>query len=592
MSKNIDIYEAIKQLPDELVTLEIWQAAIKEANIKLLNILPKEYMTDDNINHILDNATGYSFSSFKLSSIPEMARTQKVCDASVGKSLDNYFLVPEEKRSPYMLSKIMDSAEKYLHYLPHVPEKNWDAKLALSGVKSIYSSGNSSSSSYGYGRRHSYSSSSTSSDKKIEMKLIQILLAYVPDAIKDKEFYFSMFKTGIEVKHIAFLIPEKYKKKDYYVEVGKKDVLFVPKEKLNYEVLKAALVSDKNRIYDFFDKEKGIKDILLEAMDDEMADIIVTAKPSYLSNLPQKFWKKNRLIKAIQSEDESNKINYIFDKFDISLFDDEICRTIVLKQHYDCPEFAQAIWTQDFISFCMEKCQKYYWFRRLPVNLQTQEIVDVVLIKNISEIRYVRQDLITYDHAVEAYKDVDTWNGNHNLEEYIPKHYFQDFTMETGLPKEFFAGRTTYSDIKEKRKNYTFCEIGECYIGLFEDKDGYDKYNRLIMTRRTPMSIKPSIVFSKAVGTFHKTWFEKLIADYDPQFVKPNPAKGLKGRQLNPYIDVKHIDIVNGIKIYAHSLMGVNILFTAGEDNCYEHTSLETMREGLKEKTLELEIAS
>lgn len=589
--KNTDIYEAIKKLPDELITTEIYQAAVKEANIKLLNILPEEYMTDDNINYILDNTKEhYSYSSFDLASIPEKARTQKVCDISVGKSLENYFKVPEDKRSPYMLEQIVRRAEKHLHYLPYVPQKNWDAAKALSGVKSIYSSGNSSS--YGHNRRYSYSSSSSSSDKKTEMKLIQILLAYVPDEVKDKAFYFSLFSTGMSVEHIAFLIPKKYKKNDYYVEVGKKDILSVPKEKLNFEVFKAALLSDKNRIYDFFDKEKGINDILLEVMDDEMADIIITAEPGYIGKLPSKFWKKKRLIEAIQQEKDSHRVKHIYDKFDVSQFDDEICRAIVLRQSYECPEFAENIWTQEFIAFCIENCQEYYWFRRMPVELQTQEIVDTVLGKNIFKIEYVRQDLIRYDHAVEAYAVVDNWNREHKLEKYIPKHFFQDFTMVTGLPKEFFAGGTTYSDIKENKKNFTYCEIGECYIGLYEDKDGHNTYNRLIMTRRTPASIKPSIVFSRTVSTYHKTWFEKLIADNDPQFVKPIPAKGLKGKQINPYIDVKHVDTVEGTKIYAHSLMGAYIQFTAGEDNYYESTSLEAIKVKLKEKVSELEIAS
>lgn len=586
--KNTDIYEAITKLPDELITAEIYQAAVKEANIKLLNILPEEYMTDDNINYILDNTKEhYSYSSFDLASIPEKARTQKVCDVSVGKSLENYFKVPEDKHSPYMLEQIMGRAEKHLHYLSHVPQKNWDAAKALSGIKSIYSSGNSSS--YGYNNRYSNSSSS---DKKTEMKFIQILLAYVPHEIKDKSFYFSLFGTAMSVEHIAFIMPKKYKKSDYYVEVGKKNILFVPKERLSYEVLKASLLSDKNQIYDFFDKEKGIKDILLEVMDDEIADIIIALQPNKLCDLPQKFWKKKRLVKAIQEEKDSHKVKYIYDKFDVSQFDDEICRAIVLRQSYECPKFTENIWTQEFIDFCMENCKEYYWFRRMPVELQTQEIVDVVLGKNIFKIEYVRQDLIRYDHAVEAFSVVDNWNREHKLEKYIPKHFFLDFTMVTGLPKEFFAGGTTYSDIKEKRKNYTYCEIGECYIGLYEDKDGYNKYNRLIMTRRTPASIKPSIVFSRTVSTFHKTWFEKLVADNDPQFVKPVPEKGLKGKQINPYIDVKHVDTIEGTKIYAHSLLGANILFTAGDDNYYESSSLEKIKEELKEKTSEYEIAS
>ncbi|GAB6119598.1 hypothetical protein [Dysgonomonas termitidis] len=587
---STDIYEAIKKLPKELVTPEIYRAAINEANIALLNILPKEYMTDDNINLILDNAKGYSFDTFSLSSIPEIARTQKVCDMSVGKSLENYFKVPEEKRSVYMLEQIIGSAHKHLHYLPLVPEKNWDAQIALDGVKSIYSSG-SSSSSYSYGRRGGYSNSS-SSDKKVQMKLIQILLAYVPDVIKDKSFYFSLFNTSMAVEYIAFLTPDKYKKNDYYAEVGKKDILSVPQDKLNYDVLKAALLSGNNRVHDFFDEKKGLRQPLLDVMDDEMADIIVKDSPGRLSDLPQKFWKKSRLILAINSEKDSYKTKYIYDKFDASKFDDEICRAIVLKQNYESPEFAPQIWTQDFINFCMENCKDYYWFRRLPVELQTQEMVNTILGKYISKIQYARQDLVTYDLAVEAYKDVDTWSKKHKLEEYIPARYFQDFTMETGLPKEFFAGKCSYEEVREKHGNYTYCEIGEAYIGFFADKDGRFECNRLVMTRRSPMSIKPSIVFSRTVSTFHKTWFEKLIADNDPQFVKPVPAKGLKGKQVNPYLDVRLVDTADGTKIYAHSLMNANVLYTAGDNNEYEAVSLDLIKRKLKKETAEYEIAS
>ena len=164
--------------------------------------------------------------------------------------------------------------------------------------------------------------------------------------------------------------------------------------------------------------------------------------------------------------------------------------------------------------------------------------------------------------------------------------------METGLPKDFFSGRSTYNEVRDSHKNYTFCEIGDCYIGFFEDKDGNYTYNRLIMTRRSPMSIKPSIVFSKSVSTFHKTWFEKIIADNDSLFSKPVPGKGLKGKQINPYLDVKLMETVNNIKIYAHSLMGVNVLFTADDGEYeYETPTLAKMKEKLNKEVAQFELA-
>lgn len=575
--KHINIYDAINSLPDELITPEIYQAAIKEANIKLLNILPAQYMTDENINYILDHSKQhYSFNTFDLASIPENARTQKVCDVAVSKSLNNYFKVPVEKRSVHMLGEIMGSAHKHLHYLPLVPEANWNTELALAGIKSIYSSASNSSSRYN--GRFSYSSGT--SDKKQEMKLIQILLAYVPGTLKTKTFYFSLFSTNMEVKHIDSLMPTKYKKKDYYVEVARKNIHAVPKNKLDYDIFKAALLSEKNSIYDFFDKDKQLKEPLFEIMNNTVADIIVTRDPGKMGELPQKFWKKKRLILALQHEKSGHNVKQIYRKFDINKFDDDICRAIAVKQEYECPQFPPHIWTQSFIDFCMENCQSYYWFKCMPMELQTQELVNTIIEASISKIMYVRGELITYDMAVKAYKEVDSWNGSHKLEEYIPKHYFEDFVFETGLPKEFFAGKTTYNNVREKRENYTYCEIGDCYIGFFVDKDGRNEMNRLIMTRRSPMSLKPTIVFSRMVGTFHKTWFEKMIADSDPQFEKPVPGKGLKGKQINPYLDVKQIETIEGTKIYAHSLLGMNVLFTAeNSDYEYEAESLSGLKE-------------
>ena len=85
--KHIDIYDAINSLPDELITPEIYKAGIKEGNIKLLDLLPEEYLTEDNINAILDSENNkYSWHTFSLSAIPEKARTQKVCEIAVEKS--------------------------------------------------------------------------------------------------------------------------------------------------------------------------------------------------------------------------------------------------------------------------------------------------------------------------------------------------------------------------------------------------------------------------------------------------------------------------------------------------------------------------
>lgn len=366
----------------------------------------------------------------------------------------------------------------------------------------------------------------------------------------------------------------------------------VPTDKQNFDTIKAGLSSGKNYIHLFFEEKNKLQDKLFEVMDDEMADIIVKNNPSSFAIIPKKFWKKKRLILAIQHDTDSYRDKRIYHKFDINQFDTDICKAIVLKQFSDCPTFNEAIWTQDFIDFCMESCQRYNWITSMPSHLQTQQMVDTILNSDMGKIQYVRPELISYDIAVKAYAEYESWSKKHQYEKYIPKHYFEDFTMETGLPKDFFSGRSTYNEVRDSHKNYTFCEIGDCYIGFFEDKDGNYTYNRLIMTRRSPMSIKPSIVFSKSVSTFHKTWFEKIIADNDSLFSKPVPGKGLKGKQINPYLDVKLMETVNNIKIYAHSLMGVNVLFTADDGEYeYETPTLAKMKEKLNKEVAQFELA-
>ena len=595
MNKKIDIYSAINNLPNELITPEIYEAGIKEANIKILDLLPEEYLTEDNINAILDSKeNNYSWNTFSLSAIPEKAKTQKVCNAAVEKSLDNYLTVPEKKRTNDMLLKIMGRAENHIHFLSHVPASTWDEKAVYTGILSIYNSGGTL---YNYGR--SYPRSTT--NKETQMKLIQILLAYVPEEIKTKSFYFGFFATSMDVKDVDFLTPNKYKKADYYLEMGKKSIGNVPVEKLTYDIIKAALLSNNNPEGSFWGgwrEETHIKEPMLKLMDDKMADIIVKRCPDNLSLLPEEFQTKNRLILALETNisnsSGSRNASRIYSSFDISKFDDDICKAVIRQEEYDCPKFAPEIWTDDFVNYCMENAKSYWWFRQMPKELQTQEIADKALDASIRNIEYIKPEFISYETAVTVFRYCNSYDrSRYEYREYTPKHYMDDFNMETGLPKEFFGGETTYFDLRNNRDNYKYCQIGECYIGLFIDKDGRNEYNRLIMTRRTPMQIKPSIVFNRTIGTFHKTWLEKLVADNDSLFAKPVPAKGLKSSQTNPYMNVQIIDSIDRIKIYGHSFLGETLLYTVTIDGYNnEYASLDEARQICKKNVEELEIAS
>lgn len=551
MGKITDIYNAINNLPDNLITEEIWQAGMEEGNLKILNILPEKYMIDENINKIIQKGEAKNcWYGFKLHKIPEIARTQKICDLAVSKDKENFKDVPNEKKSKNMLKDFLIMAENHIHFLPFFPSELWDCNLAYSGISSIYRN-----------------NSSNSNDNLDALRMIQVLLHYVPAEIKTGEFFIGLFNTSMKVIDINFLTPDKFKNDRYYIEMSKKEVNAVPLDKINYTLLCEAMQSDKNSESDFWGDWKNetppIRQLMLGLIDNKMVNIILKRWPSRLSNLPEKYQTKKRLLTALASCKERNHAASVYSSFDVTRFDADICKAIVKAQEYDCPKFAPEIWTPDFIDFCMENAKNYYWFDAMPKELQTQAIVNVVIKRGIHVISRIRPDLISYDIAVQAYLEKE-WNGTSKYGNYIPSHYLNDFTMETGLPKEFFGGETNYSGLKENHKNYSYFVARDCYVGFYADKDYGNTYNRVIMTRRTPMQIKPSIVLNRTVSTFHKTWLEKIISDNDPQFAKPQVEKGVKGKQVNLYMGVRFIETYSNVKIYAHTFLGETVMYTAG----------------------------
>lgn len=581
MSKITDIYSAINNLPDELITDQIWEAAIEEGNLKILNILPDKFMTEENINKVIQKGEERkSWYGFDLSKIPEIARTQTICDKAVEKDKNNFIHVPDDKKTNKMLCNFLYYAKNHLEYMQYVPEHCWDTVSAKEGVTSLYKSDR----------------------NEEEMRMIQILLHYVPAHIKTDDFFISLFQTGMAIKDIEFLTPNKFKNHKYYIAMAKRNITAVPIDKLDYELIMEGIKSDDNCEAYFWDNWKNdyshIKEKMFSLLDAKMVDLIIRIWPDTLCKLPEKYQTKSRLLKALSSVKKSTDASKVYKSFDISLFDVDICKAIVRRKENVCPKFAESIWTKEFIDFCTTEAPELNWFNSMPIDLQTPELVKQAFeIKGIGVISDIRPDLITYDLATKAY--VHRLSGDYwTYEKYVPNHFLEDFVMETGLPKEFFGGETTYSDLKEKHKNYKYFIAGECYIGFFVDKDGRYEYNRVIMTRRTPMQIKPSVVFSRTIGTFHKTWIEKIIADNDPQFSKPVVEKGLKGKQINPYLGIRLVETYKGVKIYGHSLYGDTIIYSG---NFRERDTLEEIKaaidkdmadlENKKEAVTELEVA-
>lgn len=577
-----EIYKAVANLPEALITPEIAAAAIEEGKIELLDYLPHRYLTGEVVVSIIEkNADSYCFRSFKLSSLPENIRTKEVCEFAVKKEDSNILHVPVLLRSEAMLKELLGSTKRNIKYLHLFPAKAWTTELALKGTKSIYSETTSN-----YGPRRGYHGTTTRTD----IKQVQIFLSYVPNSLKNREFYHGLFSLNMKREDIGILTPDRYKAKAYYLKVAASEFELVPKHFYDYDIFMVAIENKKISFdapyrYSYDSKSQRehrekteryteLMAAIFAVMDDTMADKVVEASPHDFKKLPEQFQTPERLISAIERCDRN--VIMIDHETRPELFTVEVCKAYIRK-NCNIPKFPESIWSSDFVEYCNLHGTALEWFEHIPKHLQTKEMVAAVINQTPWDVRYARMELISPEQAIELYR------SDRDYKQYIPKHYLQDFMDETGLDEQFFGGEVSFQTLRELRKKHTYCRLGTSYIAIHTD-DSYSNPNIITVTRRTPCSFRPEVVFRQEVGTFHTTWLEKLIADYDPSFVKPTCNKALKPYQENGYFALTKVATEYGADIYANSLLGEQIYFTTMiEGEVVRCGSLAKVKEELKE---------
>lgn len=553
------IYEAIANLPVALLTTDIVEAGVEEGNIKLLDYLPLEFMTSDNIQRILQKNND-SWSSFNLSRFPEEKRTPDVCNIAVKKSIDNLPEVPSKFRNKGMLMELMRVLKKHLHYLPLVPPGCWDKEAVYKGMKSLCSSDNYYSS-YGRTRSRYNSYNSKEYENKSAMEKIQVLLTYVPRTIKNNGFYLGLL-SHLSVDMAVKLIPDRYKQGKYFELLAKLRPGLVPANKYTYEMFVSVLGPDNDMYIHSIPKENGLYAKMLSLMDDSLADIIITKTPQYFTELPKSFQTTTRFLKVLDNYKDVNNTYGFGEKLDKSLLTKAVCRKYVqVTRSY--PEFPREVWNEAFVKYCMENDKTYGWFKQMPRHLQTQQIVSTAMDLSLFNIEYAEPKFITHENACKLNQQANADHYMERFREYIPEVYYENFEIMTGLPREFMGGERSFFNIKDVRSSYTYCTLGQGFAGFYAGGQYKGSATYLILTRRTPMSMKPQTVFNRAIGTYHKTWLEKMIADYDRLFVKPSISKELKKFQDCGYYEVKYQDTVDGIKIYANFFMDEPVLYIA-----------------------------
>ncbi|WP_303067690.1 hypothetical protein [Alistipes indistinctus] len=562
MNKNIT--EAIKYLPEQLLTKELIEAALEEENICLLDYLPPHLITPEIVNRLVRNNQN-SYIGYDLQRLPAHCRTSEICEDAVARKARNFRYVPADVQSRAMLLQLILHTARNLELLFLVRSDLWDMEAVWKAVDSIYG-----------GREGYHRQSSVEAGERM---LLRILFSIVPRNLLNRQFYRGLFShTSLSVQNIDILTPGRFKDKTFYLLLAPRDISLIPKSSLNYEIFREAILSERSQVSYIFSCAT-FRAAFFELIDDTLADAIVGRFPRYFRDLPKEFRTSKRLLLTIRSQSSSGcGCRDLIDEHDKRLLTKEVCRAFV-SSDWNCPQFPKRVWTREFADYCIAHPGQFDWFEQMPLDLQTQQIADAALNYSPYNLKYIRKRFLSPKTAMSLYR------RDHGHKRHIQPHYFTDFCHKTGLPEEFWGGEVSLMSLKNNRVSYTYCCVGDTVIGFYHEERYSNSPAHLIMTRRVSRYMKPELVFDIVVGTYHKTWFEKIVADNDPQFVKPKADKTLRDVQAVCYYGVEKLKQLGRTEIYRNTFLGQTIGYCARRhDLTYHADNCNELIEGLKYK--------
>jgi len=313
----------------------------------------------------------------------------------------------------------------------------------------------------------------------------------------------------------------------------------------------------------------------IHLLDDRLADQLIRKHAYLYRRLPDEFRTSKRLILALESgKNDGNDFIDIEKSKDRRLLTTEVCRAYV-RRGGSCPKFPDKVWTKRFVEYCEANGKSYRWFEQMPREFQTSKNTQAAFEYNTYNIRYFAKRFITPEMAKRVYRE-----NYYNC--WVPKHFISEFVKQTGLSEKFYGGERSLLTLKNNHEDYTYCKIGNTYIGFYYT----DKYNpntaRLIMTRAESRYCKPSRVFECSVSTFHRTWLEKIVAENDPLFEKPKVDKSLRAVQALGYYGVEKIKDIKRTEIFRNTFLGETIGYCARRrDLTYHSDNCATLLEGM-----------
>ena len=551
MYKSIKV--ALEYLPEEFVTQEMVNEAARCKDVEVLSYIPQRFLNTQLIEQVIANCDN-CWHSFKLKHIPEECRTESVCAYAVKKSWRNIYAVPTHIMTREMALKVVQNCAGDLDILSAIPAHIWDNELAIEAMVSLI------------GNVHRIG------DYTNAIMRVEIVLGYLPASLKTQELFTAMLqREALDVLCVDRATPTKFKNKLYYQYLAKRDLSMVPHKYISYEVLYAAVFSEhNNKVHNEY-----VLGHYLHLLDDHLADQLVRRYAYVFKTFPDKFRTAKRLVLAI---DSSSRDSYTLinaeDSKDSRLLTVEVCKAFV-RRGGSCPAFPQKVWTRKFVEYCEENCKSYQWFEQMPTEFQTPKNTQAAFDYNSYNIRYFLKRFITPAMAKSVYRE-----NYYNC--WVPKHFISEFVKQTGLSEKFYGGERSLLTLKNNHEDYTYCKIGNTYIGFYYT----DKYNpntaRLIMTRAESRYCKPSRVFECGVSTFHRTWLEKIVAENDPLFEKPKVDKSLRAVQALGYYGVEKIKDIKRTEIFRNTFLGETIGYCARRrDLTYHSDNCATLLEGM-----------
>lgn len=551
MYKSIKV--ALEYLPEEFVTQEMVNEAVKCKDVEVLSYIPQRFLNTQLIEQVIANCDN-CWHSFKLKHIPEECRTESVCAYAVKKRWRNIYAVPTHIMTREMALKVVQNCAGDLDILSAIPAHIWDNELAIEAMVSLI------------GNVHRIG------DYTNAIMRVEIVLGYLPASLKTQELFTAMLqREALDVLCVDRATPTKFKNKLYYQYLAKRDLSMVPHKYISYEVLYAAVFSEhNNKVHNEY-----VLGHYLHLLDDRLADQLVRRYAYVFKILPDKFRTAKRLVLALDcSSRDSYTIINTEDSKDSRLLTVEVCKAFV-RRGGSCPTFPQKVWTRKFVEYCEENCKSYQWFEQMPTEFQTPKNTQAAFDYNSYNIRYFLKRFITPAMAKSVYRE-----NYYNC--WVPKHFISEFVKQTGLSEKFYGGERPLLTLKNNHEDYTYCKIGNTYIGFYYT----DKYNpntaRLIMTRAESRYCKPSRVFECSVSTFHRTWLEKIVAENDPLFEKPKVDKSLRAVQALGYYGVEKIKDIKRTEIFRNTFLGETIGYCARRrDLTYHSDNCATLLEGM-----------